>query len=255
MFTRIMQKELVMKSNQSQSRIRGAFLAFSLLFGIGIASSTTAHAQNPDRNRNDNGDQNRRGRNWDGYGNYGGSFELRQTALNAGYNEGTMEGRKDREKGRRTDYRDQSTYQKATKDYSSRLGDRELYGRYFREAFEKAYNAEGYDQSSLGRDDRYRNRDRNNNGDQNRRGRNWDGYGNYGGSFELRQTALNAGYNEGNKEGRNDRKRGRHSDYRDFSAYQKATHDYSSKLGDREVYRRYFAAAFENGYDAGYNGY
>src|SRR5204862_7925487 len=38
-----------------------------------------------------------------------------------------------------------------------------------------------------------------------RRGRNWDGYPNWGGSFDLRQTALNAGYNEGSKEGRNDR--------------------------------------------------
>ena len=30
----------------------------------------------------------RRGRNWDRYGQYGGSFQLRQTALNAGYNNG-----------------------------------------------------------------------------------------------------------------------------------------------------------------------
>ena len=31
---------------------------------------------NQDRNRSDNGDQNRRGRDWDRYGNYGGSSEL-----------------------------------------------------------------------------------------------------------------------------------------------------------------------------------
>src|SRR5262249_15502139 len=35
-----------------------------------------------------------------------------------------------------------------------------------------------------------------------RRGRNWDGYPNLGGSYDLRQTALNAGYNEGSKQGR-----------------------------------------------------
>jgi hypothetical protein len=250
-----------MKTNQSQSKIGGAILVFSLLFGIGIALGTTAQAQNPDdryaqdRDRNDNGDRNRRGRNWDDYGNFGGSFQLRRTALNAGYNEGIKEGRKDREKGRRTNYRDLSTYQKATKDYSSRLGDRELYRRYFREAFENGYNADGYGQSSLGRDDRYRNRDRNDNGDQNRRGRNWDGYGNFGGSFQLRQTALNAGYNEGIKQGRDDRNRRNRSDYRDGGAYQKATKDYSSRLGDRELYRRYFRGAFENGYDDGYSGY
>ena len=248
-----------MKTNQWPSKIGGAILVSSLLFGIGIALSTTAQAQNPDdryaqdRNRNDNGDQNR-GRNWDRYGNYGGSFELRQTALNAGYNEGIKEGRNDRQNGRHSDYRDFNAYQKATKDYSSRLGDRDLYRRYFREAFENGYNAEGYARGGSNRDYRDRDRERQDNGDQNRRGRNGDGYGNYGGSFQLRQTALNAGYNEGIKAGRDDRKKSRQSDYRGISAYQKATSDYSSKLGDRELYREYYREAYENGYNDGYNG-
>src|ERR1041384_5175231 len=79
----------LMKTDRSQSRIGAAFLVFSMLFGIGIALSLTAQAQNPDdrytqdRNRRDNADQNRRGRDWDRYGNYGGSSELRRTALNA----------------------------------------------------------------------------------------------------------------------------------------------------------------------------
>lgn len=38
-------------------------------------------------------------------------------------------------------------------------------------------------------------------------------------------------------------------------AYQKATKDYSTRLGDREVYRRYYREAYENGYDAGVNGF
>ena len=88
--------------------------------------------------------QARRGNSYDGYPNYGGSFQLRQTALNAGYNEGIKEGRKDRSKGDRYDYTDESTYQKGTKDYSSRLGDRSLYQRYLRMAFENGYG-DGYD--------------------------------------------------------------------------------------------------------------
>src|SRR5437660_489704 len=87
-----------------------------------------------------------------------------------------------------------------------------------------------------------------------RRNRNWDGYPNWGGSYDLRQTALNAGYNEGSKEGRSDRDRGRHSDYSSFSAYQNATKDYNSRLGDRELYRRYYREGFENGYEDGWNG-
>jgi hypothetical protein len=80
--------------------------------------------------------------------------------------------------------------------------------------------------------------------------RNWDSYPNWGGSFDLRQTALNAGYNEGSKEGRKDRANGRHSNFQEFSAYQKATKDYSTRLGDRELYRRYFREAFQRGYNA-----
>src|SRR4026208_2156994 len=96
-----------MKTDQSQNRIGNAFLVFSLLFGIVIALSMTAQAQYPDdrytqdRNRSDNGDQNRRGRDWDRYGNYGGSSELRRTPLNAGYYEGVKEGRQERGERRR----------------------------------------------------------------------------------------------------------------------------------------------------------
>jgi len=116
------------------------------------------------------------------------------------------------------------------------------------------FYAEGYAQGGGNRDYRDIDRDRNGNGDQDRRGGNLDGYGNYGGSFQLRQTALNAGYNEGIKAGRDDRKKSRHSDYRGISAYQKATSDYSSKLGDRELYRQYYREAYENGYNDGYDG-
>ena len=225
---------------------------FSLLIGIGIVLGTTVQAQYQDdrynRDRN-NVNQNGRGRDWDRYDNYGGSMELRRTALNAGYNEGVKEGRKDRGNGNRTQQRNLSSYQKATKDYSPRLGDRELYRRYFREAFEDGYNAEVY-----GRDNRDR---RNNNADYNqgRGGRNSDGYGNYGGSFNLRQTALNAGFDEGVKQGREDRKSRNANGYQRQSTYQKATKDYSSGLGDRDAYQRYFREAYEHGYADGYAGY
>ena len=96
-----------------------------------------------DYGRNDQYDRNRRGRNWDRYGGYGGSFQLRQTALNAGYNNGIQEGRKDRRSSDRFDYRDEGDFRKATEDYSSRLGDRELYKRYFREGFANGYE-DGY---------------------------------------------------------------------------------------------------------------
>lgn len=139
------------------NRIGASILALSFVFVIG-AMSMSAQAQDRNRNRddrsyedqrrdrdwnNDNRRRGRRGRSNDGYGNYGGSYQLRQTALNAGFNEGTKEGRQDRSRGDRFDFTDESAYQKGTKDYSSRLGDREIYRRYFRAAFQNGYE-EGY---------------------------------------------------------------------------------------------------------------
>src|SRR5918997_4928770 len=81
----------------------------------------------------------RRGRDWGNYGGWGGSYQLRQTALNAGYNEGIEEGRRDRQRGERFNFADESDYRNASKDYSSRLGSRAHYQRYFRAGFENGY--------------------------------------------------------------------------------------------------------------------
>ena len=250
-----------MKTSQLQSKIGGVILVLGFVFGIAVLS-VRAQSQNPDdrssqdRNRSDNGDENRRGRNWERYGNYGGSSELRQTALNAGYNEGLRDGRRDRMNGRHSRYEDSNAYRRATKDYNSRLGDRELYRRYFRAGYESGYNAEGYARGNRNGDyGDNRNRDRDYDVDRNRNGRNSDGYGNFGGSFQLRQTALNAGFNEGVKQGRSDRKNRNGRDYQGQSTYQNATKDYSSRLGDREVYQRYFREAYDHGYADGISGY
>ena len=244
-----------MKRDQSKNRSGSALLALPLLFAIGMVLSTSAQAQSQDdrwvRDR-DNVNQDRRGRDWDRYGNYGGSSELRRTALNAGYEEGIKEGRKDRRNGNRTEYGNLNSYERATKGYRPRLGDRELYRRYFREAFEDGYNAESYSTDNRDRrdrnDDGYRDR-------RDRRGRDDDNYGDYGGSFQLRQTALNAGFNEGVKQGREDRRARNANGFERHSTYQKATKDYSSRLGDREVFQRYFREAYERGYADGYAGY
>ena len=165
-----------MKSNYLMNKVGMAIVVLSLLLGIGIASSVTAKAQYQDdqwrreraeqrrrereaireqrrRNRSESiydrdrgygNDYGRnRGRSSDGYGNYGGSLNLRQTALNAGFADGVKEGRKDRSRNERYDFTDEGDFQKGTRDYSSRLGDRSTYQRYYREAFSHGY-ADGY---------------------------------------------------------------------------------------------------------------
>ena len=78
---------------------------------------------------------------------------------------------------------------------------------------------------------------------------------NWGGSAVLRQTALQAGYDEGIKAGRNDRSRGERFNFENESAYKDATKGYNTRLGDKTIYQRYFRAGFENGYRDGWNGY
>jgi hypothetical protein len=171
-----------------KTRITNAVLSLSLLLGIGFALGTEAQAQwrdNDDirRQRQYEREQRRRQREYerqqrrsqrqaqrnggyygnDGYGgygntgyrtrdnypNFGGSFDLRQTALNAGYNNGMEEGREDRQRGDSFNYADEGDFRSASKDYSSRLGDRSLYQRYFREAFARGYR-DGYEGNTNG---------------------------------------------------------------------------------------------------------
>lgn len=128
-----------MKSVNFKQRLGGAILGISILFGAGALPMTAEAQWRDDDNYGRQDRRGRRGRDWDRYGRWGGSYELRQTALNAGYNEGAKEGRKDRSKGRRFSFYDKNEFQKATKDYNSRLGDRELYRRYFRQGYENGY--------------------------------------------------------------------------------------------------------------------
>ena len=155
-----------MTSDYLHKKLAGMLLALSLLIGIGMTSSVTTQAQwtqwpNSSRSRDYEREQRRRqrelereqrrqqrvytqnnGRYSDNYGygrNNGGSFELRQTALNAGYNEGIKEGRRDRQRGGYSDFGNKSSYRNATTDYSSKLGDRELYRQYYRQGFQNGY--------------------------------------------------------------------------------------------------------------------
>lgn len=109
-----------------------------------------------------------------------------------------------------------------------------------------------YDRQDRREDRQDRREDRRERRRERRRG---NGDYNWGGSQQLRQTALNAGYNEGVKQGRNDYNRNDEFNFRDEDGYRKATKDYNSRLGSRDLYQRYYRAGFENGYRDGWNGY
>ena len=225
----------------------GSIFALSLVFG---AMTLTATAQR---------------RSWDGYPNWGGSFDLRQTALNAGFNDGMKAGQQDRSRNRRSNFNDFKDYRNARNGYSSRFGDRGLYERYYRVGFEHGYaeffptNAGWNNGNWNGNNGNWNgnwNYGNNNDGWRNRpyRGRNWGQYANWGGNSNFRQTALNAGYNEGIKKGRDDRNRGPRN-LNDFDSYRSADEDYNSRNGNRGLYQRYYREGFENGYYDGLRGY
>ena len=160
-----------MKVNMLTKRVMGVVFGLSLLLGIGLGSSSVAQAQYQDpywrqeqirrqrewereqrrqrqaqRGRYDNRGYDNRGYNrgvYDNLPDYGGSSQLRQTALNAGYNQGIKAGRKDRSRGERYEYRDEGAFQSASADYNSRFGNRALYQQYFREGFINGYT-DGY---------------------------------------------------------------------------------------------------------------
>ena len=129
--------------------------------------------------------------------------------------------------------------------------DRYQYDQYRRQQDEQSRR----DQQDRWRKDQNDRWNRGRNQDRWGRGRSGDGYPNWGSNYDLRQTALNAGYNEGIKQGRKDRGHGYGNDFRGYSSYQNATKDYNSRFGDRELYRRYFQMAYETGYADGLRGY
>jgi hypothetical protein len=88
-----------------------------------------------------------------------------------------------------------------------------------------------------------------------RKAKHGPGNPNWGGSAELRQTALNAGYSEGVAAGRTDGQRKEPFNFKDETEYRSATKGYSSSLGDKALYQRYFRSGFEKGYRDGWNGY
>src|SRR3954465_15506286 len=100
-----------MKSNRKEWLKRASALALGL-FLVAMAGSVPAQ---------------RKVKRGPGNLNWGGSAQLRQTALQAGYNEGIGAGRADRQRGEQFNFKDESEYQSATKGYSSPLGDKALY--------------------------------------------------------------------------------------------------------------------------------
>jgi hypothetical protein len=101
------------------------------------------------------------------------------------------------------------------------------------------------------RDDDYDDDDDYNGRDRERRRRDRDNDGVYD-RTEIRRQAIEVGYREGYRAGRDDRASGRSSDYDDHSAYRDGTVGYRNSYGDVDFYRSNFRQGFRQGYEDGY---
>src|SRR4051794_5934424 len=108
-----MKGEKKMRSNISGILKCASALALGLMFVMPTAA-VTQYGGNQRRDdqreqrreeRREQRREERRGRDW-GNNGWGGSQQLRQTALNAGYNNGIKEGRNDQRKGDRFNFTD-----------------------------------------------------------------------------------------------------------------------------------------------------
>lgn len=69
---------------------------------------------------------------------------------------------------------------------------------------------------------------------------------------ELLKQAVNSGYQEGYRSGRNDRNGSRASNYKNSSIYRKGNYGYQNYVNSGQ-YQYYFQQGFERGYDDGFN--
>jgi hypothetical protein len=151
-------KEKYMNTNKLRQTIKTVGLAFSLVFGIGLLSATTASAQNrDDRDYRQDDRRDRRDDRWedrnDRYDNNRSSSY--RSAMQQGFREGMQSGREDARSNRRENA--MKAYNRAVRNarrnYNSRYGSQVAFTQAFREGFMRGYN-EGYDRVDDRRDRR-----------------------------------------------------------------------------------------------------
>jgi len=160
-----------MNTEKLQRKIRVAGVAFSLLFGIGILSATTANAQYDRRNDNQDNRQNDRDRDDRDYNNrnnddnsdYNNRNSRNNYVIQQAYRMGFSEGTQDARSGRRANAQRAAgqAMRQMNNGNNSRWGNQRISRQEYRDAFIRGYQ-EGYNRSDNRNDRRYDNRNRRN---------------------------------------------------------------------------------------------
>ncbi len=184
-----------------------------------------------------------------GYGTYGGPRDYRdiqRVAYDNGYREGFKHGSKDGRHNRDFRIDRDGDYRSADDGYRREYGDREFYRMTFRRGYETGYR-DGY-----ARETGYAC---------------YPGYGRPlppppvypapgggypGGGPGVYSLAARNGYRDGFDAGKDAAHDGRPFDPIREKRYREGDHDYDSRYGPRDEYKRDYRAAFQQGYEEGY---
>jgi hypothetical protein len=158
-------------------------------------------------------------------------------AYRFGYEAGLQDGRDDARRGRSFSMERHGEFRSADRGYDG-YGRRNEYRDMYRRGFSAGYN-DGYRQF----DRRGRNDDRGR--------RPGPSYGN-GGTAVLRSPAADVGFRDGYEAGRDDARDGDRFDPVRAKRYREGDHDYNSRYGSRDEYKRIYREAFQRGYEQGY---
>lgn len=165
-----------------------------------------------------------------------------RTYYNRGYREGQDAGADDARRGRSYDMRRHGEYR------DNRRGDDRGDLRAFRQGFEAGYD-EGYRRYSRGGYD-----PRGTYPPNSPRGQDpYYGGGNRGGRFI--SPAAENGYRDGFEAGQRASRRGDRYDPVREKRYRDGDHDYNSRYGSRDQYKREYRDGFQRGYDDAFRGY
>lgn len=211
-------------------------IAGALLLGLALAVPA-AFADDKDR-RDDRRDA-ARGRDASEYG------------VDFGYQDGLHHGERDRDRRAGYDYRS-NDWRQADRGYQKYMGARGRYIQGYRDGYVRGYEAAYYGRNGRRNDRRDDRRD----DDWGRNGRYpRTGYPNGGyDSRYLAQLAQRNGYEDGVYYGQMDRRNGHSNRPTQVNGYRDADRGYSSSLGSKDLFKRYYRDAFIRGYQQGYGG-
>jgi flagellar biosynthesis/type III secretory pathway protein FliH len=253
-----------MKLNGIGRKVSGAALTLALMFGITLMASATAQAQY---------------RDYDGYGRQGhwDRNRTREYAFLLGYHNSYSQGKDAGERGYRVNHSNIQEYREGTNGFLTWMGDRNTYRDNYRRGF-----AQGFRDGQEGRSRRYtkqdvervlgarlrdvynsdrfeddwydrnrgRGRDRDRDGIDDRYERD-NGYGRND-RDQVYRIAQQNGYQDGQREGLDDRNRRRGYSVDNSSEYRNAMRGYRSEYGDRSAFQQGYRDGFRRGYDDAY---